>query len=111
MDLNARMFANLLNVETRTQRLCRIASLVAFVIWSVGFVVVAFLRPTSNRWLAMFAPLAWVFAVDGIVNRVWYSRTFTTPVKHSPAFWVAMAILVAAWRVGAIFIAALPPAK
>ena len=105
------MFENLLNVETRTQRLCRIASLVAFVIWSVAFVVVTFLRPTSNRWLAIVAPLSWVFAVDMIVNRVWYSKTFTTPVKRSPAFWVAMAILLVAWSAVAIFIALLPPAK
>jgi hypothetical protein len=101
------MFADLLNVETRTQRLCRIASLLAFVIWCVGFIAIAFLRPISGRWLAMFAPLALVLAVDQIVNRVWYSRTFTTPVKHSPAFWVAMGILVAAWGVLAAIFAAL----
>jgi hypothetical protein len=101
------VIANLLDVETRTQRLCRIASLLASAIWGVGFIVVVLVRPTSGRWLALFAPLAWVFAVDQIVNRAWYSRTFTRPVKRSPAFWVAMGILVAAWGVMAVVVAAL----
>jgi hypothetical protein len=84
---------------------------VASAVWFVGFIVIVLLRPASGRFLALFAPLALVFAVDLIVNRVWHSRTFTTPVKHSPAFYVAMGILVAAWAVGAVFVAALPPAK
>lgn len=92
---------NLLSVDTHVQRTCRIAALVAFLIWCVLFFAIVsvswfFDKTSTSRWLGLFSPLMFVFAADQIVNRAWYSRTWSTPVQRTPEFWVAMGSLWAA---------------
>ena len=95
---------NLLKVDTRVQRSWRIAALAAFSVWCCMFFAMVFVswflkKEPGLRWFGLFSPLMFVFAIDQIVNRTWYSNTWTKPVKHSPAFWAASGVLWAVFGV------------